>query len=88
MQEAEGAPATGDRTGILRFPVGEQEATVALRFVHYRRGIFLRCRKCFILACLLSGRDARPVRPRALAASTCAAVEACRLSQHTARRSE
>ena len=40
MQEAEGAPAPGDRTGILRFPVGEQEVTIALRFVHHRRGIF------------------------------------------------
>jgi hypothetical protein len=40
VQEAEGAPAAGDRTGILRFPVGEQEAPMALRFVHHRRGIF------------------------------------------------
>ena len=40
VQEAEGAPAAGDRTGILRFPVGEQEAPIALRFVHHRRGIF------------------------------------------------
>jgi hypothetical protein len=40
MQEAEGAPAAGDRTGILRFLVGEQEATSALRFVRHRRGIF------------------------------------------------
>ena len=40
MQEAEGAPAAGDRTGILRFPVGEQEATSALRFVCHRQGIF------------------------------------------------
>jgi hypothetical protein len=40
VQEAEGAPAAGDRTGILRFPVGEQEATIALRFVHHRRGLF------------------------------------------------
>jgi hypothetical protein len=39
VQEAEGAAAAGDRTGILRFPVGEQEATMALRFVHHRRGI-------------------------------------------------
>lgn len=40
MQEAEGAPAAGHRTGILRFAVGEQEAPIALRFVHHRRGIF------------------------------------------------
>ena len=40
MQEAEGAPAAGDRTEILRFPVGEQEATIALRFAHRRRGVF------------------------------------------------
>jgi hypothetical protein len=40
VQEAEGAPAAGDRTGILRFPVGEQEATIALHCVHHRRGIF------------------------------------------------
>jgi hypothetical protein len=74
VQEAEGAPAAGDRTGILRFPVGEQEAPIALRFVHPRRGIFLRCRTCFILACLLSGGDDRPVLLRARAASTFAAV--------------
>jgi hypothetical protein len=40
VQEAEGAAAAGDRTGILRFPVGKQEAPLALRFVHHRRGIF------------------------------------------------
>ena len=55
VQEAEGAAAVGDRTGILRFPVGEQEAPIALRFVHHRRGLLLRCRMCFILTYLLSG---------------------------------
>ena len=40
MQEAEGTPTAGDRTGILRFPVGEQEALIALRFAHHRRGGF------------------------------------------------
>src|SRR5438094_10152618 len=39
VQEAEGAPAAGDRTGILRFPVGEQEAPMALRFPHHRREV-------------------------------------------------
>lgn len=32
-------PQPGDRTGILRCPVGEQEAPMALRCVHHRRGI-------------------------------------------------
>jgi hypothetical protein len=40
VQEAEGAAAAVDRTRILRFPVGKQEAPLALRFVHHRRGIF------------------------------------------------
>src|SRR4051794_23040020 len=40
VQEAEGAPAAGHRTCIMGFPVGEQEATIALRFVHHRRGVF------------------------------------------------
>jgi hypothetical protein len=40
VQKAEGAPAAGDRTGIVRFPVGEQEAPMVLRFMHHRRGIF------------------------------------------------
>jgi hypothetical protein len=75
VQEAESAPAAGDRTEILRFPVGEQEAPIALRFAHRRRG-GLRCCMCFILACLLSGGDDRPVLPRACAASMFAAVAA------------
>ena len=40
VQEEEGTPAAGDRTRILRFPVGEQETTMALRFMHHGRGIF------------------------------------------------
>ena len=39
VQEAEGAPAAGDWTGILRVPVGEQEDPVALRFAHHRPGV-------------------------------------------------
>jgi hypothetical protein len=40
VQEEEGTPTAGDRTGILRFPVGEQEGPSALRFVHHWRGVF------------------------------------------------
>jgi hypothetical protein len=40
VQEAEGAPAAGDWTRIMRFPVGEQEDTVALLFAYHRRGVF------------------------------------------------
>jgi hypothetical protein len=40
VQEAEGASAAGDRTRILRFPVGEQENIMALLFPHHRRRVF------------------------------------------------
>ena len=40
VQEAEGAPAAGDRTGSLRFPVGEQEEPVALRYADHRQRMF------------------------------------------------
>ena len=50
-------------------------------------GLFLRGWTCFILACLLAGGDARPVRSCARATSMVAAVGACRLLRHPARRS-
>jgi hypothetical protein len=40
VQEAEGASTAGDRTRILRFPVGEQENTMPLLFPHHRRRVF------------------------------------------------
>jgi hypothetical protein len=40
VQEAEGAPAAGDRTRILRLPMGEQIEVVALRFPHHRWRVF------------------------------------------------
>jgi hypothetical protein len=40
VQEEEGAPAAGDRTGSLRFPVGEQEEPVALRCADHRQRMF------------------------------------------------
>jgi hypothetical protein len=40
VQEAEDASTAGDRTRILRFPVGEQENTVTLLFPHHRRRVF------------------------------------------------
>jgi hypothetical protein len=40
VQEAEGAPAAGDRTRILWLPVGEQENPLALRLPHHRRRVF------------------------------------------------
>ena len=43
VQEEQGPPAPGDRTRIVRFPVGKQVEAVALRFVHCRERIFLRC---------------------------------------------
>jgi hypothetical protein len=43
VQEEQGPPAPGDRTRIVRFPVGKQGEAVALRFVHCRERIFLRC---------------------------------------------
>ena len=88
MQEAEGTPAAGHRTGILRFPVGEQEAPLALRFVHHRRGIFSALLYVLHSRMPSLGWDDRPVLPRARAASTGAAVGACRLSRHIASRSE
>ena len=36
MQEAQGPPAPGDRTRIVRFPVGKQVEAVAQRFAHCR----------------------------------------------------
>jgi len=58
VEEAESTPAAGDRTGILRFTVGEQDDPVALRFAHRRRGRVLRCWRRLILVCLLSRGDA------------------------------
>jgi hypothetical protein len=40
VQEAQGPSAPGDRTRIVRFPVGEQREAIALRFPHHRRRIF------------------------------------------------
>jgi hypothetical protein len=40
VQEAEGASTAGDRTRILRFPVGEQDNTMALLFPHHRWRVF------------------------------------------------
>ena len=40
MQEAESASTAGDRARILRFPVGEQENTMALLFPHHRQRVF------------------------------------------------
>ena len=40
VEEAQGPPAPGDRTRIMRFPVGEQADPVALRFAHGRQRIF------------------------------------------------
>jgi len=40
VQEEEGAPATGDRTWIMRLAVFNAEDRVALRFAHRRPTIF------------------------------------------------
>jgi hypothetical protein len=73
VQEAEGAAAAGDRTGILRFPVGEQEAPIALRFVHHRRGIVAALPYMLHPHMPSLGWGDKPVRPRAHAAATVAA---------------
>ena len=88
VQEAEGAAAAGDRTGILRFPMGQQAAPIALRFVHHRRGIFSALPSVLHPRMPSLGWDDRPGRPRAHAASTVAAGGGCRLSRHTASRSK
>jgi hypothetical protein len=88
VEEEEDAPAAGDRTGILRFPVGKQEAPLALRFVHHRRGIFSALPYVFHPRMPSLGWDDRPVRSPAHAASTVAVVGGCRLSRHPARRSK
>ena len=40
VQETQGPPAPDDRTRIVRFPVGEEVDTIALRFAHRRRRLF------------------------------------------------
>ena len=40
MQEAQGASAAGDRTGILRLPVSEQDDPVAVRCADHRQRMF------------------------------------------------
>ena len=40
VQEEQGARATGDRTRIMRFAMGDQEDPVTLVFAHHRQGIF------------------------------------------------
>jgi hypothetical protein len=40
VQEAEGAPAAGDRTGIMRFAMLQQEDPVAVYCADHRQRIF------------------------------------------------
>ena len=40
VQEAQRATTPRDRTGIVRFTLGEQIEVVALHFAHHRRRIF------------------------------------------------
>jgi hypothetical protein len=40
VQEAEGAPAAGDRTGIMRFAMFQQEDPVAVRCADHRQRMF------------------------------------------------
>ena len=40
VEKEQGPPAPGDRTRIVRFPMGEQVDAVALRFLHHRQRIF------------------------------------------------
>ena len=39
VQEEQGAPAPDHRARIMRFAMGEQEDSVALRFLHHRQGM-------------------------------------------------
>ena len=43
VQEAEGAPAAGDRTGIMGFTMFQQEDSVAVHCADHRQQIFLCC---------------------------------------------
>ena len=58
VEEAQGPPAPGDRTRIVRFPVGEQVDAVALRFPHHRGRIFSA-----LLSPLASMAPPAPSRP-------------------------
>ena len=40
VEKAQGPPAPGDRTWIVRFPMGKQIEAVALCFPHHRQRIF------------------------------------------------
>ena len=88
MQEAEVPLQPGTGQASCGSPWASRKQPLPCASCTTGGGFFLRCCKCFILACLLSSGDDRPVRPRAHAASMVAAVGACRLSRHTASRSK